>query len=150
MTSTVILGWPLFMIGLWLGACTQPTKPQMIVYGKDSCAYCHMTFSDARFGAQLITKKGKTVLFDSVNCLHGYLKQIPSSDGQIYFADSFHKDHWIEAKNTHFTVTPGIRSPMGAGVFSAADLKELKSRFPNEGTMTWNELSDQLNLGKYK
>ena len=55
----------LFIFGLLtlsLSSCS--TAPQPIRIGQDNCDFCKMTISDNRFGAEIITKKGKVYIFD--------------------------------------------------------------------------------------
>lgn len=151
-------------------ACTLEVKPQLVIYGKDVCEHCHMVISDPRFGAQLQTSKGKTYLFDSVNCLDEYLRGHSHTNTHTFFVDSFHKDQWLSKEEALFKVVPLLRSPMGVGVFSARDENDFlklnlsagstqKSKTPAEGgraTMTiqgamkWEELSIELAAGKLK
>ena len=44
-------------------------SPLPIDYNHDECAYCKMKIADARFGAELVTSKGKVFKFDSAECL---------------------------------------------------------------------------------
>lgn len=52
-----------------------PAKPDPIAYDADACAYCRMQISDPRFGAALITVEGRTLKFDSIECLLAYYRQ---------------------------------------------------------------------------
>ena len=47
--------------------CTQ--EPEPLVYGKDVCQFCKMTLMDHKFGAELVTNKGKVYKFDDINCM---------------------------------------------------------------------------------
>src|SRR5690606_23270005 len=58
---------------LGLQACGSD-GPKPINYGKDQCAHCKMTVSDARFGCQLVTAKGRAYHFDDVQCLVAFVK----------------------------------------------------------------------------
>lgn len=152
----------IFLSLVVLSSCTPDFKTQLIVYGKDTCEHCHMTIVDPRFGAQIQTNKGKVFLFDSVNCLHNYLKTHSIKTKKIYFVNSLQKDQWIEQEKAYFGVFNGIRSPMGQGIFSAAS-REALSQVPAhaavssasppiklQGMMTWDQLSLELMAGKYQ
>lgn len=139
--------------------CTKDLSPQAVVYGKDSCADCHMTISDHRFGAQIITKNGKIMHFDSVNCMHHYLKSKNEVTAKIYFADSLHKGEWIPAEKAQFGIIENLRSPMGAGIISVHAVGEL-ANWPGfsestkaqgiKGSLQWDQLSAELSSGKYR
>lgn len=146
-------------------SCKSEIKPQLIIYGKDVCAHCHMVISDQRFGAQIVTAKGKVFAFDSVNCLHGYSHSHSLQEHRVFFIDSLQKDHWLPAEETIFIPMPQLRSPMGAGLFSgkSSDAKNLilnatdkhygvrpTISLTNQGTMTWDQLEKELSAGKFK
>ena len=65
-TSLFIIRNSVFILLLLISSCN--TEPQKINYGKDLCEHCKMTIMDKKFGAELITKKGKTMKFDSGEC----------------------------------------------------------------------------------
>lgn len=144
---------------LILGACTPDQKPQRIIYGKDVCEHCHMVISDPRFGGQIVTRKGKVFLFDSVNCLHGYLQNHLGREQKIFFVDSLQKDEWLEADQAHFSFLEALRSPMGAGVIAVKSIADI-ARIPEsqaknkklnlQGTMKWEQLSTELAAGKFR
>ena len=67
----------LFIIILWT-SCSTSVRP--ISYGKDACEHCRMTIMDKKFGAELITKKGKIFVFDSDECLAQYVIKNPEQE----------------------------------------------------------------------
>jgi copper chaperone NosL len=149
----------LFTLCFHLGACTTEPKPQLIIYGKDACEHCHMVISDQRFGGQIVTRKGKHFSFDSVNCLHQYLQKHTGVAAGIYVVDSLHRDQWIEAAEAQFKLIPTVRSPMGAGLFSLhnsaestaiPEARQLTKAQNSEGTMSWQQLTAELDAGKYR
>ncbi|HEY3387683.1 MAG TPA: hypothetical protein VGK46_14315, partial [Saprospiraceae bacterium] len=52
-------------------ACSQDPEP--LRYGKDTCYTCKMTLMDKKFGAELVTAKGKVYKFDDVNCMVNFI-----------------------------------------------------------------------------
>ena len=48
-------------------ACSKGHQP--INYGEDECEFCKMMVMDKRYGAELVTDKGKIYFFDSIECL---------------------------------------------------------------------------------
>lgn len=96
--------------------CT-PAKPEAIVYDADGCAYCRMQISDPRFGAALVTVKGRTVKFDSIECLVSYYKQAANAHdvASVWVSDFRHPGTLIDATTARFVdIGPG-RAPMGRG-----------------------------------
>ncbi len=59
----------IFFITLTLLISSCGSKPEPINYGHDECEFCRMQISDNRYGAELVTDKGKVYKFDSIECL---------------------------------------------------------------------------------
>ena len=51
-------------------------KQEEINYGVDACAYCKMNIVDPKFGAELITKKGRVYKFDAIECMVNYDREM--------------------------------------------------------------------------
>jgi copper chaperone NosL len=131
----------IFMISL--SSCK--TGPEPIRTGIDQCYFCKMTISDIRFGAELVTKKGKVYKFDDVHCILSYLKTKDVEPGNI-------KDHYLtNYSGTHQLINvqtalllkaDELRSPMGGNI-AAFDNKDslltIQKRFPGN-TIAWNDL----------
>ncbi|HEX5581150.1 MAG TPA: nitrous oxide reductase accessory protein NosL, partial [Gemmatimonadaceae bacterium] len=101
-------------------ACA-PSGPAPIQYGSAECAECHMMVSDARFGAQLVTGTGKTLTFDSVECLAGwYLDQQDATEVRsLWVTDFRHPGTFVPATEARF-VRGTQHSPMGLGIVAFA------------------------------
>lgn len=101
---------------LALAACG-PHTPAPIAYNVDTCDYCRMVISDPRFGAELVTKKGRTIKFDSIECLLGYYKQASSAGDveSVWVADMRHPGVLIDATQARFVDLGPGRAPMGGG-----------------------------------
>lgn len=124
------------------------TSPQPILTGTDICYFCKMTISDARFGAEVITKKGKYFKFDDAHCLLSYLQSgmLDQNDvAGIYFVD-FSGDHaLVKAEHSFLLQSEALRSPMGGNIaaFTNADsLKKIKDQFKGAET-NWKNLYRQ-------
>ena len=53
-----------------LDSCS--TEPEQLQYGTDACHFCKMTLMDKKFGAELVTTKGKVYKFDDLSCFINY------------------------------------------------------------------------------
>lgn len=133
----------LLVAGVSLGSCN--TAPEPLKLGVDNCYFCKMTISDARFGAEVITKKGKYYKFDDTHCLLGFLQsyEVKKTDiAGLYLADFAGNHALINADNTMLLKSEELRSPMGGNIaaFTNADsLKEMIKTF--NGTETsWKDL----------
>lgn len=130
-----------FMFGL--SSCS--AGPEPIKTGVDDCHFCKMTISDARFGAELVTKKGRVYKFDDVHCLVAYIKTKDVEPGNVkdHYLSNYSGTHQlIDVKAALLLKSDELRSPMGGNIaaFDHADsLTTIQKRFPGN-TLTWNEL----------
>ena len=122
--------------------------PEPLLLGTDNCYFCKMTISDARFGAELLTKKGKVYKFDDVHCVLSYLKtkDVPAKNIQDVYLTDFCGSHvLLAASGALLLKSNALRSPMGGNVaaFNNADsLKLVQQQFSGE-IIGWNVLIQQ-------
>ena len=135
----------LFLVAgtLALTACSKK-GPEPISFGSDNCANCGMVASDAKFGGELITRKGKVFKFDSVECLAGFLDKKGTGDevASLWVIDFAHPTQLIDATRAFYLQSERLHSPMGLNL-SAFGKREaaaaMQGRFP--GTiLSWPEL----------
>jgi len=90
-------------------------KPDAIVYDADACAYCRMQISDPRFGAALVTVKGRTLKFDSIECLVAYYKQAAAAHdvASVWVSNVRHPGQLVDATRARYIDLGGGRTPMG-------------------------------------
>lgn len=135
-TTTIIL------LSVLLNSCS--TAPEPIKPGADGCTFCKMTISDVRYGAEIISKKGKIFKFDDAHCVLAYLKKnIADKDiAAIYFTD-FSGDHaLINVNEAYFLQSADLKSPMGGNVAAFGNRDSLRSvtdRFKGV-ILSWAEL----------
>jgi copper chaperone NosL len=121
------------------------TRPTPIIVGRDTCDYCKMIISDARFGAEIVTGKGRVYKFDDTHCLLSFLaaqKKEAAPQQQIYFTD-FGKPHTLVAATVVLLLkSEHIRSPMGSNIAAFGNRDTLKSiqEVYKGNTIQWNEL----------
>jgi copper chaperone NosL len=111
-----------------------------IHYGSDSCAYCRMVISDQRFGAKVVTNHGKTITFDSVECLTSYaLTSDSSAIRSMWVSDFQHPGTFVRAEDARFLHGGAKQSPMGLGLTafsSEIDARGLR-RASRGATLDW-------------
>ena len=114
---------------LFFSSCT--SGPQPIKIGTDSCSYCKMTISDNRFGAELITRKGRTYKFDDIHCLVSFNKSGLSNKESIqtiYFVNFELPHNFIEASKAYLLKSDEFHTPM-AGNIAAFEKEEAAGKF---------------------
>ena len=127
-------------------ACT--TGPEPIRFGKDECFHCKMTLTDKRFGAEIVTQKGKVFKFDDLNCLVGYLHSGAIAPDQIALtlAVDFKKNgSFVDVHQGIFLQNEAIKSPMRGDVASFSDKKDLEAVKTEVGggkELSWEEVQN--------
>lgn len=140
-------GLPILLIlPLLLSSCS--TGPQAINPGVDNCYFCKMTISDVRYGAEVVTKKGKLYKFDDMHCLLNFLRSGMIEKEQVkdvYFTNYSGSHQLINVKEALLLKADELRSPMGGNV-AAFDNKDsmyaVMKKYPGN-TTNWNELNKQ-------
>jgi copper chaperone NosL len=92
-------------------ACAAPAHA--IVFGPDACAECRMIVSDARFGAQLVSRTGKTVTFDSITCLRTYLTRTREA-GETWVVDARRPGTLVKERDAQILADSATKPPMGS------------------------------------
>jgi copper chaperone NosL len=129
---------------LFFNACN--TGPEPIRYGADSCAHCKMTLTDKRFGAEIVTTKGKVFKFDDLNCLINYLNSketTPENIAQIVSVDFKKTGSFIDVGQAYFLQNEAIKSPMRGDVAAFSDKKDLeavKAEIGGGTEMVWEDV----------
>lgn len=133
------------IIGLFFFSSCE-TKPIAILVGKDACYFCKMTISDAKFGAEIVTKKGKVYKFDDIHCLNSFIdsKELSTvSPDEIYVVD-FAGEHQLVNVNESFLLqSDNIFGPMNGNIIAFKNkdsLKELAAKY-HTIAMSWEQLS---------
>jgi copper chaperone NosL len=131
------------IISVLFTSCT--VKPKPIKLGINQCDYCKMTISDARFPSEIITQKGKVLMFDDVYCVISIInenKELKSNIKDIYVADYSGTHDFININNAQFYKSSDLRSPMSGNVAafnSVESLEELmKDKVGNK--INWQDL----------
>ncbi len=123
------------LLFLLLGsACNSPIEP--ITVGKDHCDFCKMPYNDSRFGAEIITSKGKIYKFDDAHCVLAFMRGLSFKNEKaytLYFVNFLGNQSLIPAKTSYFLKSDLLRSPMNGNI-AAFDKEEslqlVKSKYP--------------------
>lgn len=92
------------------------TKEVVLDYNLDACDHCSMKLVDNRYGALIITKKGKAFRFDDINCMLNFRKE-KMQDAEIETiktTDYSNPGRLIDATTALYLNNDNLKSPMGA------------------------------------
>jgi copper chaperone NosL len=116
-----------FLAMLALLACSRP-QPKPIKYGSDLCAYCQMMVTDKKFGAELVTEKGRYHFFDSAECMLRYMAEDePGNYAHILITHLGTPDALADARNSYYVISEEIPSPMGGNLSAYATQAEAEA-----------------------
>lgn len=111
-------------------------SPDPINYGKDECEHCRMMITDNKYGAEILTDKGKVYKFDSIECLIEYAleKNMIGDVNQKFLVTDFSKpSELIDAKTAFYVHNDDFRSPMGLNVTAFGAESDLVSFITTNG-----------------
>lgn len=141
--STTILFLAIFMTGC-------KPKPEKILPGKDNCAECKMTIMDARFSAEIVTKKGKVYKFDDTHCVAAFLQRRGVELDNIHqtlFSDYNNSNEFVKVNSAEFVVSSQLKSPMGgnaAAFKNGAEAKKKAAELEGSKITNWATLYNIL------
>ena len=97
-----------------LQACTN--GPQPIIYGSDGCHFCKMTIVDDKFGAEIVSDKGKIFKFDAIECMinHSINESFFGAEGYTFWISDLNQPgELINARYSYYLRAKALPSPMG-------------------------------------
>ncbi len=132
---------------VFLASCSADPRP--IAYGEDACHHCKMKLMEQKFGAELVTEKGKVFIFDDVNCM---LQYMDSEEGKrqtykhVLVTDYFNPGTLLDANFAHYLKSASIQTPMASQVVAISDFKLLEEYKEKNGGiyLAWGELTTQF------
>ena len=136
-----------FWMVFFFSSCS--TQPVPLEYGTDTCYSCKMTLVDNKFGAELVTNKGKIYRFDDINCFlsfyHSGHEPVENFEHKLVI-DYANPGVLIDAAYAFYVKAPGIRSPMNSQVAAFGtqpDMDEIMKK--SKGIyMAWGEVITQF------
>ncbi|MDO8966073.1 nitrous oxide reductase accessory protein NosL [Algoriphagus sp.] len=137
----------IFALLVFLASCSADPRP--IAYGQDGCHHCKMTLMDPKFGAELVTEKGKVFVFDDVNCM---LQYMDSEDGKsqmykhILVIDYLNPGVLLDANYAFYLKSEEFKTPMASQIVAFPDYDLLKEYKNKTGGvyLAWGELTTQF------
>jgi copper chaperone NosL len=135
------------MLIILLSSCN--AQPSAFNIGKDNCDDCKMTIMDAKFGGEIITKKGRVYKFDDAHCLANFIKSNNVKKEEIAgiaFMNYENPNTFLKAESAFFVVSPQLKSPMNsnAAAFSNEQAAQKTAKEANGVVENWTKLSASL------
>ncbi len=121
------------------------TEPEDIKFGTDQCSLCRMNISEHRFGAEIVTKKGKIFKYDAAECMFNALSlgNINYDDAAgFYVIDASNPKQLIDGITASYLISEKVPSPMGANLscYSKKTDAEAMQKLNGGELKTWEEL----------
>ncbi len=108
----------LFALSLSVLSCSNANAVP-IKLNIDNCSFCKMSISDGKYGAEVITQKGRVYKFDDIMCMVNYCKENADTKIGAYYVNDFAKDNNLIPAQTAFFLSEGtINSPMHGGIIA--------------------------------
>ena len=132
---------------LLLVACQ--IQPEPLRYGKDACHHCKMTLVDKKFGAEILTTKGKIYKFDDVNCMLNFYNsgETPVENIEhVLVIDFSQSEKLVDARTATYIKSDAIKSPMASNIAafgSGSDLRKMNTQW-NGAQLSWEELQKEF------
>ena len=136
------------IVSIFMAGCNP--KAEKIAFGKDNCAECKMTIMDPKFGAEIVTKKGKVYKFDDAHCVAVFLERrgVELTDiHQTLFVDYNNNNEFVKVKSVEFVVSSQFKSPMGgnaAAFKSATEARKKSAELEGSKVTNWATLYNIL------
>ena len=120
-----------------------PKEAEPIKLNSDGCEFCKMKISDGKFGAELITTKGRVYKFDDIQCMVKYHKENSTTKIQSFYIHDFNQNNsLIAAETAHYIKDGEINSPMRGNIIATQTKEESEKLAENfKATATsWSEI----------
>jgi len=134
----------LFVLVLSVIGCS--SGPEPIYYGRDVCSHCKMVISDAKYGAELVTGKGKIYKFDSAECMIDFLnedqKKLDDPDALFLVTNLAAPGELMDAETAFFLHDKEYQSPMGGNLaaFKTRMMADNNQQSADAEIFTWEEV----------
>ena len=130
-----------------MSSCT--TDPEPINFGTDQCEHCRMLIIDNKFGAEIVSNKGKVFKFDAAECMVNYIKSGKINEPEIssyYVIDVSKPAHLTDALSAVYLISENFPSPMGANLSAfgnRADAESFQKTYQGE-ILDWKQLLEKF------
>ena len=118
-------------------------EAEPIKLNSDGCEFCKMKIADGKFGAEIITAKGRIYKFDDMHCMINYHKENNTTQIQSFFIHDYNQDNTLIAAESAYYVKGGtINSPMRGNIIAvktAEEAKHMAEKY-DANPISWEEI----------
>lgn len=129
----------IFIAFIILGLLSCSIEPEPINFGNDHCAFCKMAIADPKYGAELVTDKGRIYKFDAIECMIPYMNEHSNTKFSYIMAIAYDKPKTLKnVESLYFVKNEHFNSPMSENLaafvnqpkeFESLDWTQLKNTF---------------------
>ncbi len=121
------------------------SEPEPINYGHDECEFCRMLVTDNKYGAELVTDKGKIYKFDSIECMIEFSlvkNTLGDTNNKLLITDFDNPGILVDARNSVYVKNDKFRSPMGLNVTAFKGEEQVQKFISENGgeKLSWVEV----------
>jgi len=100
-----------------------------------------MVISDGRFKAQLVSEKGKSYPFDSIECMAAYEHTNPdvAEGAKLYVTNFTEPGKWLIVEESDIYKSDDIQSPMGLSLFALRNESIVPEMIQDAKLQTWQQ-----------
>jgi len=132
----------LFLILFSVSACSN-NKVVPIKLNSDKCDNCKMSIADGKYGAEVITQKGRVYKFDDIMCMKEYCNENSETKMESIYVLDFNQSNVLIPAETAFYLSGGtIHTPMRGNMIAfktEIEAKEFQTKF-GANTISWEEI----------
>jgi copper chaperone NosL len=133
------------LVVLSCGLARPPACAAALDAGRPACDYCRMILTEKGFGGEIVTARGRRLIFDSTECMAAFL--LAGTISSLEIASVLSVDHEdprrrLRADRAFYLRSPALGSPMGLNLSayrSAPRAAAAKRRYPGE-LLAWNQV----------
>ncbi|MBT1687099.1 nitrous oxide reductase accessory protein NosL [Dawidia soli] len=133
------------LLSFALASCT--VGPAPIQYGTDACHHCKMTLMDPKFGAEIVTRKGKVYIFDDTGCLVSFLHagEVKPADIAHTLITDFTTGTLVDAAAAFYLQADAVGSPMASNLAAFAHRadRDAFQKTWHGAFLTWQQVTTQ-------
>lgn len=123
--KTSVVAITAFLFVLLALSCKSSNEAEPIKIHTDMCAYCKMIVADGRFGAEIITEKGRIYKFDDISCMLDFKEKILKVPPKLFFIHQYLANgHLIDATTAFYVAHENVKSPMAGNIAAFSTLLE--------------------------